>query len=159
MQGYNPNLYNTGSFQTQPYQPQSGAISGSYGSYQAPSYPVQGSGSGGGGFETAGSTLNAGGDAAMASGNPYVKAGGMVTKAIGAGFDMYGKYQAREDAKKQHEEALARYNEEKRIEAEDRAREQNRQDRQEAYSGGQYSQNLEDRFAGGYGGYRQPGTL
>jgi len=154
MQNYNPNLYNTGAFETQPYQPQSGAISGSY---QPTSYPSTGGG-GGGGAETAGSILNTGGDAAMMSGNPYAMAAGAGAKAAGMGLDFYGKYEAREDARREHEEALKRYNEAKRIEAEDRAREQNRQNRQEAYVGGQYSQDLEDRFSSGYGGYRQPGA-
>lgn len=145
MNEYNPNLYNTGVFETQPYQPQSNAISGSY---QPTSYTSPDAGSG----------LNAAGDNAMSSGNPYVMAGGVAAKAIGTGLDFYGKYEAREEARRAHEEALSRYNEEKRIEAEDRAREQNRQNRQEAYVGGEYSQDLEDRFSGSYGGYRQPGA-
>lgn len=89
--------------------------------------------------------------------NPYIEGGKMGMQAIGMGLDFYGKYQARQDAKQQHAEAVKRWEDAKAVEEIDRAREQQRQGRQEAYFAGDYSQGLEDRFAGSYGGYQQGG--
>jgi hypothetical protein len=93
----------------------------------------------------------------MMTGNPVGMGVGAAFKVGSVGLDAYGKYQEREDAKNRYDDAMAAWREEKRIETEDRGREALRQERQEGYFGADYSQNLEDRFAGGYGGYRQGG--
>ena len=146
---YNPNLYNTGVFKAQGYQSPNQDISGAY---QTPSYPQSSSG-----LQDAGSVVSAGGDEAMATGNPYAMIGGAAAKGVGTALDFYGKYEAREQARRDQDEAMARYNEAKRVEEEDRQREIQRQGRQEGYFGGDYAQGLEDRFSGSYGGYRQGG--
>lgn len=143
--------------------PTTGALSGqlSAGPYesalttgyaQPPSYQAQGSTVG-----DVGGALDQAGNAAIATGNPYAMIGGAVAKTAGTGLQVYGKYQAREDAKRREEEAMAAYREQLRIEQEDRQREIARQGRQEDYFGADYSAGLEDRFAGSYGGYRQGG--
>lgn len=119
---------------------------------QAPSYQPQTSG-----YQDTSQALNAGGDAGVSSGNPYAAYAGMGLKAIGTGFDIYGKYQAREDARAEQDRAMREYEKMKLIEQQDRNRELERQQRQESYFGAEYSQGLEDRFAGSYGGYRQGG--
>jgi len=109
------------------------------------------------GYSDAGGVANQAGDAAIASGNPYAAMAGTGAKIIGTGLDIYGKYQQREEADIRHKEALRQYKLDKEQENIDRAREQERLQRQENYFGGEYSQGLEDRFAGSYGGYRQAG--
>lgn len=91
------------------------------------------------------------------TGNPYLAGGGLALQAVGTGLDFYGKYQARDEADRRYKDAMAQYQEQLRVEQEDRAREAQRQQRQENYFGADYSQQLEDRFAGQYGGYRQGG--
>jgi len=142
---YNPNLYNEGVFATQGYNPNQ-AISGDFSSaYQTPSFAPQATG---------------GAPAPEAPGGPgmdYMGMAGTAAQVGGMALDAYGKYQDREEAKARYNDAMDEYKRQQRVEEKDRLREGQRQQRQENYFGADYSQNLEDRFAGSYGGYRQPG--
>jgi len=114
-------------------------------------------------YNPTGDVLGAGGDtlgeASKIPGpqQPYLATASALTSIVGTGFDIYGKYQQRQQAQQQYQDAVREWERQRIIEEEDRQREIMRQQRQEAYFGGQYSQGLEDRFAGAYGGYRQGG--
>lgn len=108
-------------------------------------------------FSTAGGLMGTAGTAATMTGNPYAMAGGLALKGLGQVSSIYGKYRERQESRKRYEEALAMWEEDRKKQEEDRQREIQRAQRQENVFGSQFSQGLEDRFAGAYGGYRQPG--
>ena len=88
---------------------------------------------------------------------PWIAGGNMAIKGIGTIAGIYGKYQDRQEAKKRYEASMIEYKRLQQVEAQDREREERRQERQEGYFASDFAQGLEDRFAGAYGGYRQPG--
>jgi len=110
---------------------------------------------GGGGGAISGG-LDTVGNMGLASGNPYGMAAGGVAKLASMGVGMYGKYKARDEAKKAYEDKLAEYKRAQKIEAEDRKREMERQKLQSSYYASDFASNLGSELSGQYQGYRQP---
>lgn len=100
--------------------------------------------------------LDAAGNVGLSSGNPYGMVAGGAAKLASMGVGLYGKYQARDDAKKAYEEKLAEYNRAKKIEEDDRRRELERQQLQSSYYASDFASNLGSELSGQYQGYRQP---
>lgn len=118
--------------------------------------PMPGSGGGDGTMGAVSGGLDVAGNVGLASGNPYGMAVGGAAKLAGMGLGMYGKYQAREEAKKKYEMELAEYRRAKKLEEEDRRRELERQKLQSSYYASDFASNLGSELSGQYQGYRQP---
>ena len=110
----------------------------------------------GGSMNTAGDAV---GQAAMIPGpqQPFVAGASLGLKTAGSVADIYGKYVEREEAKQRYETQLKLAQQVEKERKEALATEKARQSRQEGYFASDFSQGLEDRLAGSYGGYRTPG--
>lgn len=102
--------------------------------------------------------LDQGGNAAIMSGNPIAMGVGTAAKVAATGLNVYDAFQSEEQARKNYEQALRDWEDDRRRELEDEQREERRRERQEGYYGAKYSASLEDRFADAYSGTRQPGA-
>jgi len=104
-----------------------------------------------------GGGLDAAGNVAMASGNPYAMAAGGAAKLAGMGLSLYDKNNQRKEAKKNFRKMMDEYERRQAVEREDRAMEKRRLERKEGYFGADYARNLGTELAGQYQGYRQGG--
>lgn len=118
-------------------------------SFQPSTVPVPS----GGMASQVGSTLNAGGGAAMTSGVPPLMAAGVAMQGAGLLANIYGAYQADKAAKEQAREEQRRFNLQLQAQQQKREDDLRQQDFSNDMASGQYAQNYKSGVDSAYGNY------
>lgn len=128
------------------------------GEYTTPQAPAFGPYEGGGPGQAVSGAGDVLGAASLIPGpqQPWIAGGALALKGVGTVASLYGKYQDRQEARRRYQQQLDIWKQSEAERQQDKALEARRRERQEGYFAGQYSQELQDRLAGAYGGYRTP---